>query len=471
MSGRSRRGTNVSPQFMATAAVTVLAVTLVACEVWAVCCGCCCRGGGGGGGRGRRQSVGGIAINANGLLSNALQDATDTLAQNRLKALQEIPGDMNQPTELRKVSLRKLEEAIAEVQKTGKPLPVEMKVLAGLQQIRYVFVYPEQQDIVLAGFGEGWKVDKKGNVVGVTTGRPVLLLDDLVVALRSGRKAARLGITCSIDPTADGLKKLREYVVGLKEIGDPDSTLRAIEQLLGPQTITIGGVPDSSHFARVLVAADYRMKRLGMNFEEAPIPNFPSYIDMLPVGGRGLQNMTPRWWMVPNYKPLLTDGEGMAWELRGASVKTMTEDSFITAQGAKPQAGKSSPIAQRWADMMTEKYEELSLKEPIFAELRNCMDLAIVAALISKENLALKAGHSFPLLLDAMQLPADDFGSPKYIESKASGLKKGSNWIITASGGVEIRLGQLLEKPETSDKLKPVHGEAIKTVGKRWWWN
>ncbi len=87
-------------------------------------------------------------------------------------------------TELRKVSLRRLEEAIAECKTNNKPLPDEIKYLAGMQRIRYVFVYPELQDIVIAGPGEGWKINEQGEVVGKTTGKPVLLLDDLLVALR-----------------------------------------------------------------------------------------------------------------------------------------------------------------------------------------------------------------------------------------------------------------------------------------------
>ena len=90
---------------------------------------------------------------------------------------------------------------VAECAKNNKPIPDAVKYLAGLQRIRYVFVYPEQKDIVLVGPGEGWKVDAKGNVVGVTTGRPVMLLDDLLVALRTAQAAAQGGITCSIDPT------------------------------------------------------------------------------------------------------------------------------------------------------------------------------------------------------------------------------------------------------------------------------
>lgn len=441
--------------------VMTLALAFAAWEAWALC---------GGGGRGR-MSVGGISINADGVLSNAEIDANNDLRQARMRAVREAPGDLNQPSELRKVSLRKLEEAIAEQQKSGKPLPIEMRLLAGLQHIRYVFVYPEQNDIVLAGFGEGWKVDTKGNVVGSTTGWPVLLLDDLLVALRSARRGNAGSITCSIDPTPEGLKRLREYVGGLKAIGDPAVTIRTIEQLLGPQMITIGGVPESSHFARVLVAADYRMKRLGMNFDEAPVTGLPSYLDMLTATGRGMQNMTPRWWLVPNYEPMLTDGEGLAWELRGSSVKTMTEDTFLGADGAKPQTGKTSTIAQRWADLMTKKYPELAVKEPIFAELRNCMDLAVVAALVSKERLLVKAGHSLPLLLDAGQVPADEFDVPKRVDSRASTIKKGTNWIISASGGVEIQPGQWLDGAQKDANLTGIRGEAAAKASKAWWWN
>jgi hypothetical protein len=39
----------------------------------------------------------------------------------------------------------------------------------------------------------------------------------------------------------------------------------AMKEAFGPQKITITGVPANSHFARVLTAADYRMKRLAMN--------------------------------------------------------------------------------------------------------------------------------------------------------------------------------------------------------------
>jgi hypothetical protein len=334
---------------------------------------------------------------------------------------------------------------------SGKPLSIEMRHLAGLQNIRYVLVYPEENDIVLAGFAEGFQVDPLGAIVGSTTGRPVLMLDDLIVALRTARRAAQGGITCSIDPTPEGLQRLRDYVARISRA--EDVSMEQIEKSLGAQQIRVGGVPASSHFARVLVAADYRMKQIGMGHEKAPIPGLPSYLTMVTAGARGMQNMTPRWWMVPSYKPLVTDEDGLAWELRGGTVKTLTEETLFTADGAKSQTGKTSPAAQRWADLMTAKFDDLAAKDSVFG--------------------AARAGLAMSVLMDPTQLPAIELEIPKVVPTRANAVPKGSNYVISASGGVEIHPGKIIQKTEpATTSLSPVRRQAETGLAKKsWWWN
>jgi hypothetical protein len=419
-----------------------------------------------------QQPVGGISINAKGLLDNATVAALNELAKARAKTLAPVSADLNRSVALRKISLRGLEEAIQKCIDQKQPLPDEVLYLAGLQQIRYVFVYGDQKDIVLAGPGEGWKADAKGNIVGATTGRPVLLLDDLLIALRFARVDAGGEITCSIDPTPEGIQRLRAHVAKLRTIGkDPKKTAAGIEQALGRQTITLHGVPDESHFARVLVAADYRMKRLAMDFEPSPIKGLPSFLQLMKVEGHGMKNMLPRWWLAPQYEAIFRDADGLAWELRGASVKAMTEADFLTAAGNVQHSGKADPTAQQWADNMTRQYDRLSTAEPIFGEVRNCADLAVVGALIAKENLIAKAGCKLPLLLDESLLKTGALPAPKEIDSKVSMLKKGDDWVISASGGIKIALHAILGKIETSEKLPQVRNEAALAVHKDWWWN
>jgi hypothetical protein len=413
------------------------------------------------------RAVGGISVDANGILESASVDWMGKLSRIRSQALEQIPGELNEAVPLRKVSLRRLEAAIEECVRNNQPLPDRVKHLAGLQRIRYIFVYPEQRDLVLVGPGEGWRVDEQGNVVGITTGHPVMLLEDLLVGLRTARQAANGGITCSINPSPEGLAQFTAYMSQFRTMGNPSVIAAGAEQAMGPQNITLTNVPPTSHFARVLVAADYRMKRLGMGFEEAPIRGLPSFLQMM----KGSGTLMPRWWLEPNYEPLARSPDGLAWELPGGSVKAMTEEDFLTATGNVHHSGKANPVAQKWADNMTEKYDELAVAIPVFGELRNCMELAIVGALVVKERLTDKAGYSMPLLLDPVQVKMDEFPAPKHVDSKVSMLKKGRNWIISASGGVSLNSWGIADKVRQSDAPAAVRTKAAAGENSNWWWN
>ncbi len=415
-----------------------------------------------------RQAVGGVSIDAHGVASKLRTDELNALRAQRQQAMQPVADDL-QAKALRKISLKRLEAAIADYRQKGTPLGDEMRYLAGMQRVQYVFVYPEQNDIVLAGPGEGWKVNALGDVVGVTTNRPVLLLDDLLVALRSIDASRAAGITCSIDPTSEGLARLQNLVKRLPGGDDIQTSLTAIEQTLGPQTITVGGVPASSHFAQVLVAADYRMKRLAMAFEDAPIAGLPSFMQMLKSSGKPPKTMLPRWWLAPDYDALVADAEGLAFEVPAGSVKAMTEEEYINAAGERQRSGKANPLAKKWADNMTSHYDELSQHEAVFGQLQSCMNLAVVAALISQQQLTDKCGWSMPLLMNP-QLATESYQPAHSVDSAATAVQKGATWIISASGGVQINPWSPLEKPTQNAALTDVRGKNA-AAGNRWWWN
>ncbi len=324
---------------------------------------------------------------------------------------------------MRKISLRGLAAAIEQRVKAGLPATVELQNLAGLTRIEFVFVFPEHGDIVLAGPAEGWQVNNQGGVVGIKSGQPVLQLDDFVVALRAARQQPASGelITCSIDPTKEGIARFTRMVKS-RDLQVNEATVAKLEAAVGPQQITLTGVPASTHFAQVLVAADFLMKRLAMNFEPAPIEGLPSYMEMLQDESAPLpKNPMPRWWMAPRYEPLLKDEEGLAWQLRGPGVQTLTEEGFLGRGGAiVARKAQENSLAKKWADAMTSKYEPLAAELPVFAELRNCMDLAVVAALLVKEDLPARAGCDLGMLLEDKRIAVAEYSVPKTIDSRAA---------------------------------------------------
>jgi hypothetical protein len=416
----------------------------------------------------RNPSVGGVKVDVDGVVSNPEVSELKELRQAWQNGLQEVPADLNQPTELRFVSLRQLEAEAARAQAEGKPLPDAVRFMAGLQRVRYVLVYPEKNDVVLAGPAEGWRVDSLGNVVGASTGRPVLLLDDLMVALRAAQASNMTGISCSIDPTPEGMQRLQQISGSLSADGGARNAAAQMERALGPQKISVTGVPESSHFARTLVAADFRMKRLAMDFERAPVDGMPSYLDMVSARNAGLQNMMPRWWLAPNYDPIRRDADGLAWELRGQGVKCLTEQDQMLTGGGRQHTGQSEPVAQKWADTFTEKFDELAREDSSFGQLRNAMDLAVVAALLSKEGLTEYVQLELPQLMGGTAL--EEYPAPRSVASQASLVKKGRNWIISVSGGVQIFPWQVADRTEVSQDLAAARPKSDAATTGAWYW-
>ena len=421
----------------------------------------------------RNNQVGGVAIDTEGVLRQPNPESRKMLLDELRKDLKKVQGQMAMPVELRMVSLRGLEEACEHALRhnLGK-IPDEVMFLGGLQRIQYVFVYPERNDIVLAGPGEGWRVDEQANVVGVTTGRPVMRLDDLLVAFRQVQAARREGISCSIDPTEEGYRNLVNLLKAQrKKQGRVDTRglENQIKQVFGAQQIKVTGVPASSHFARVMVAADYRMKRLAMRLDPAPIKGLPSYLDML-KNSSSAANVNPRWWLACNYEPLGRSEDGLAWELRGPGVKAMTEDEVLTEQGEKASKRKN-PLAERWAKLLTDKYEELAGQDPVFGELRNLMDMCVIAAVISKNELMEKGGCSLPLLTgEDSELELEVWNAPRTVDPHVSFLKIRKGWVVSASGGVDIESWQVASREQVDPAIAKTREKALAASTKQWWW-
>ncbi len=414
--------------------------------------------GGGGFGFGG-QAVGGISVDADGIVGNLEPGALESLAAERAKALADAEWS-GEAGAARKVSLKAVAAAVRESMTKSVPLSPEVVFLGGLQRIEHVFVDPDNHDIVLSGPAEPLAVDATGTVVGATSRRPPLHLEDLVVALRAIDKARAGGMTCSIDPTPDGITKLQDLLRRqTKMAADPQGLFTAMEEALGPQRVTVAGVPADSRFARVLVAADYRMKRIGMGLEGSGLEKLPSYLAMVPAGGRA--TALPRFWLEAAYDPIARDADELAWRLSGRRMTCLTESDVAGDNGMKRAAAPADAVARRWCDAMTANYDALAAKQPIFAELTNCIDLAVVAALIHGRQLDKRAGCDLAAFIDPATLPLPKYDVPTSVPTVATGLKKGGNWVLSASGGVKFQPWQFAANTAVAADVTAVRTQAL----------
>jgi len=427
-------------------------------------------------------AVAGISIDPQGVLqTKVIPDPGGILRAQRAAAAQSVlPPDVVRFSKLRKVSLNRLEAALKE--KGGVPTD-EMRYLAGLLRVRYVFFYPESKDLVIAGPAEGWMTDPVGRVVGITTGRPVLRLDDLVVALRAfppGGKPTDL-ITCSIDPTPEGLAQVQQF---LRSLGSriPVGTEAAVAEYmvvnlraaLGLHQVSIEGVPPDTHFAHVLVEADYRMKLIGIGLEPPPV-RMVTFIERADPR-RIPSNLLLRWWFVPDYQCVRKTDDGFAIELVGDGVKLVTEDELVASSGEREATGRSNPASQAFATSFTRSYPALAARSPVFAELRNLIDLCVAAAYIQKEDLYGKAGWTMEFFGDEKSFAVRTYPAPRNAPTAVNAVFKKSQIMTPVGGGVEI---EPLQAFEPAQILPDERGEVAKLREQvrpqlspgQWWWD
>ena len=225
----------------------------------------------------------GVLVDAQGVVHRqSIPDPTGQVARDRIQAARaSLDRKVATPSKLRKVSLTRLEAVIRNCNAKNLPITDEMKFLAGLNQLKYVFYYPETKDLVIAGPAEGWVTDAVGHTVGIESNRATLELQDMIVALRayppSGQKAPVLLL--SIDPTPEGLASLNKF---LREVtpnpNDGDSYAESMRQQMGSCNVVIKGMPANTHFAQVMLEADYRMKLIGFGLEK-PGVKMTTYVD------------------------------------------------------------------------------------------------------------------------------------------------------------------------------------------------
>ena len=95
--------------------------------------------------------------------------------------------------------------------------------------------------------------------------------------------------------------------------------------------------------------------------------------------------------------------------------------------------------AKKWADLFTKKLDELATKDTVFGDLRNVMDMCIVAALIESQELqALSHCDLSGLMGETANVELTKFEVPKSIDPQCSFLQTVKGWIVTASGGVMV---------------------------------
>ena len=421
----------------------------------------------------------GVEIDVDGVLRVKFSDPRVT-AQRALAARQQLPPDLARRSKLRKVSLTRLEKALAEELASGAKPSAAILALAGMTRLEYVMFYPDSGEIVIAGPAEGFMNDSTGRVIGIETGSPTLLLEDLVVALRAFPPEGKSSnvISVSIDPTQEGLARMQATI---KQIGGvfqgPQQVPMIANELrrsLGLQTVSIRGVSPNTHFAHVLTEADYRMKLIGIGLESPTVPLVTYVAKMSAVNIPS--NALIRWYFVPDYESLAVSEDGLAMKLVGQGVKLIGEDERVRADGSRDSSARSNPASKAFTADFTKKYSAIAATNPIYAQLRNVIDMSIVAAYMQDRHFYDQANWDLGVLGDESKFAVEVLPAPKQVETAVNAFMKGNRLVTPIGGGVAIEARKAITEGNIQKDDGQISGQrervSLKDIpASQWWWD
>ena len=431
------------------------------------------RGGGGGAG---------VVVDARGVLR--VQTAPDAgLSVQHLKAaVAALPGDLKKASRLRKVALSRLEAEVAKALAAGRAIPEDLAKLAGLTRVQYVFVYPAVGDtageVVLAGPAEPWITDATGRVLGVESGRPTVLLEDLAAAIRCfppGHPQDML-VGCSIDPRQEGLAAMQKFIASIGRVNPDvgvDAIVQGLRESLGPQVVSVQGVSPSTHFAQVLVEADYRMKLIGIGLERPPVA-MKSWVDLAAAGGVAA-NALQRWFFVPDYQCIRIGADDLAIELVGQGVKLCCADEVVLPGGRRMQADKAAGSAKQYADTFTRKYPEIAARSPVYAQLRTVIDLVVAAAYLQEFDAYGRARWGAEALRAEKTFAIERFNRPVEVDPVINAMWRGNRLLTPIGGGVTVHPRMALDASnllvDEKQAVANARAAARDLPAGRWWWD
>ncbi|MDR2643469.1 MAG: DUF1598 domain-containing protein [Planctomycetaceae bacterium] len=409
--------------------------------------------------------LGGVEIDTKGICMIAPRHVMENLSKDMRRTFETIPEDLSQQVPIRKISLKKIDQAICDTVDSNKFLPDTARYLGGLTAVNYVVLVPEEKDILLVGPSESWKIDAAGYVVGNITGQPILRLEDLIVLFRTWyNKDVHTTITCSIDPTPDSIARMNavKNKFGIPTRQTASAYAYELEKASGNDIVVINGIDRTSRIAKMLVAADFKMKQIGLGHIQSGLRGLPSYLSLLSGSPR---HISPRFWLSADYGVVYHDSHKLTWKLADVKINAKTEDQYIDARSnARVASGKTDPVAVRWCKKMDEQYNSLSRIDPVFGELRNCMGLAMVVALILREGLLDKSDCSIKTITEDPRMKTPQLPEPKFVVGKSIIAKN-----VVACGGVEINPFTTIRAAKLDNKIDKQREQLAKTIGNNWW--
>ena len=205
------------------------------------------------------------------------------------------------------------------------------------------------------------------------------------------------------------------------------------------------GVSPDTHFAQVLVEADYRMKLIGIGLEDPPV-KMTTFIDKA-TPAVAAQRPAPlvlraRLQVRPNGRRRHRDGTGRRRREAGRRERS--------GAGRRHAAGFGRPEERRQHavhdDLHARSIRKSPRRKPVYAQLRNLIDMSIAAAFIQQQDYYGQAELEGRHADERREVPDSDLPSSAASRHGRDERVEGESLLTPVAGGVTIQARQALTK-------------------------
>ena len=154
-------------------------------------------------------------------------------------------------------------------------------------------------------------------------------------------------------------------------------------------------------------------------------------------------------------------------------MQLQSEDKVIGPDGSLlNSAAQPNKASDLFTKSFTDKYEEIAAADPVYAQMRNQIDMLVAAAFLQREDAYATTNWPAEVL---QTLPIAKHPTPKQAPCAANSLWKGNRLLTPAGGGVSIQPHLAFDKDrETADdgSAAKARAAAVKKVADDvWWWD
>jgi hypothetical protein len=128
-------------------------------------------------------------------------------------------------------------------------------------------------------------------------------------------------------------------------------------------------------------------------------------------------------------------------------------------------------------ESFTRNYDALARKAPVYAQLRNLIDMLIVAAYIQDQDFYSQAGWSMDVFGNEQVMPIEIYMAPKRVDTAVNAIWRGNVLMTPIGGGVHINPLKAISaenvQPDEEGTVAAAHEKVeVKNLADgQWWWD